>query len=56
MEVDEAKRGGAEVAEEDAEKEGRSRMVGTLIFSAFFSLRSLQLSVSINLHRLVGGS
>ena len=41
MEVDEAKRGGAEVAEEDAEKEDWNGMVCILIFSAFFSLRPL---------------
>jgi hypothetical protein len=56
MEINEAKRGGAEGKKEDAEKEGWSRMVRILICPAFFSLRSLPLCVSIDLHRLVGGS
>jgi hypothetical protein len=37
MEMNEAKRGGAEIAEEDAEKENWSSMVSILILSAFLS-------------------
>jgi hypothetical protein len=55
--MNEAKRGGAEVAEEDAEKDDRNLLVCALVVSAASSLRSLLLRVSIDLHcRMTGSS
>jgi len=48
--MDEAKRGGAEVAEEDAEKEDRSLIASLLVVPGASSLRSLLLRVSVDLH------
>jgi len=47
----EAKRGGAEVAEEDAEKEDGDFLLSILRFSAALPLRSPRLRVSMDLHR-----
>jgi hypothetical protein len=54
--MNEAKRRGAEVAEENAEKKIGAGWSAFLIFSAFLSLRPLPLRISMNLHCRMTGS